>query len=234
MENWLAVIVGIYLIGMILYGHYKGFIRLAVSVAALVLTLIIVNTAMPVVTEYLLDQDVVYQFFENGMKKAAGIEADIQAEGPSEQRMIIENLNLPEQLKQALLENNNNEVYHMLGVDRFMDYIIRFLANRFINIACFVVLLILVSILLHIIVRWLDLVARLPILHGMNKVAGAVLGGGEALLVLWILCLILPLFSGTHIGMELMNQIGASKFLTFLYDNNILNVLILNAVQGLL
>ena len=36
MDNWLEIVVGIYLLGMILYGHYKGFLRLAVSMAALV------------------------------------------------------------------------------------------------------------------------------------------------------------------------------------------------------
>ena len=43
-ENWLAIAVGIYLAGMILYGHYKGFIKLSVSAVALVLTLAVVHT----------------------------------------------------------------------------------------------------------------------------------------------------------------------------------------------
>ena len=41
MDNWVEIVVAIYLLGMILYGHYKGFIRLAVSMAALIVTLVI-------------------------------------------------------------------------------------------------------------------------------------------------------------------------------------------------
>ena len=40
-ENWLQIIVGLYLLGMVLYGHYRGLIRLAVSMLALVVTLVV-------------------------------------------------------------------------------------------------------------------------------------------------------------------------------------------------
>lgn len=234
MENWLTIVVGVYLAGMVLYGHYKGFIRLAVSVVALIATLVIVNLAMPVVTNYLKDNEVVYNLFENGMKKAVGVTDNAESFGPSEQRVIIENLNLPDQIKDALLENNNNEVYSLLGVEKFADYIIRYLSNKIINIVCFAVLFVVVSIVIHVIMRWLDLVARLPILSGMNKIAGALLGGAEALLILWILCLILPAFASTQFGLEVMAQIGSSVFLTFLYNNNFLNIMLLSALHGLL
>ena len=39
---------------------------------------------------------------------------------PSVQRSIIEEMELPEQLKDALLENNNSEVYEALGVSSFL------------------------------------------------------------------------------------------------------------------
>ena len=32
--NWLEIAAAVYLLGMVLYGHHKGFIRLAVSAAA--------------------------------------------------------------------------------------------------------------------------------------------------------------------------------------------------------
>ena len=36
-ENWLFVVVAVYLVSMVLYGHYRGFVRLAVSAVSLVL-----------------------------------------------------------------------------------------------------------------------------------------------------------------------------------------------------
>ena len=56
---------------------------------------------------------------------------------PSVQRSIIEEMELPEQLKDALLENNNSEVYEALGVSSFTHYVSRYLANSLINIISF-------------------------------------------------------------------------------------------------
>ena len=53
MQNWLAIAAAVYLAAMILMGHYKGFIRMAVSAASLIITLIAVNAVMPLVTSYL-------------------------------------------------------------------------------------------------------------------------------------------------------------------------------------
>ena len=45
--RWLEVAVAAYLIGMMLYGHYRGFIRIAVSVMSLFITLFAVRVAIP-------------------------------------------------------------------------------------------------------------------------------------------------------------------------------------------
>ena len=46
-------------------------------------------------------------------------------------------MELPERLKDALLENNNSEVYEALGVSSFTHYVSRYLANSLINIISF-------------------------------------------------------------------------------------------------
>ena len=46
MRNWVEIAVGVYLLGMVLYGHYRGFIRQAVSMFALAATFAIVNLGM--------------------------------------------------------------------------------------------------------------------------------------------------------------------------------------------
>ena len=114
MENWLSIAAGVYLLSMVLYGHYRGFIRLAVSMVALVAALAIVHVSMPKVTEYLKENTSIQQTLSDSMKQAAGIGLpDETGDGeekdvPSVQRTIIENLNLPQNVKAALIENNNH------------------------------------------------------------------------------------------------------------------------------
>ena len=46
-EHWVSVFVASYLMGMMLYGHYRGFLRLSVSLAAVVLSFFVVRAAAP-------------------------------------------------------------------------------------------------------------------------------------------------------------------------------------------
>lgn len=240
MENWLSIAAGVYLLSMVLYGHYRGFIRLAVSMVALVAALAIVHVSMPKVTEYLKENTSIQQTLSDRMKQAAGIGLpDETGDGeekdvPSVQRTIIENLNLPQNVKAALIENNNHEVYELLGVNAFADYIGNYLADMILNSVGFVLLFAIVYLLIRLVVRWLDLIARLPILSGMNKIAGALLGGVQGLLFLWILCLVLTACSGTAWGMTLIRQVEASKWLSFLYEHNFLNAIVLGVIHGML
>lgn len=238
MGNWLSIAVGIFLIGMILYGHHKGFIRLAVSAAALVVTLILVNVAMPQLTAFLKNNTQVYSSFESSMKKAIGLndqdEASVNAKLPPEQRAFIEGLPLPAQMKEALLENNNSEVYHALGVDQFTSYLSSYLANNLINILGFLILFVIIFAAINILTIWLDLVAKLPILSGINKLAGAILGGVEGLIFLWILCLFVTAFAGTDGGREILSMIENSPWLSFLYNHNLLSSAMMTVVKGIL
>lgn len=43
--HWLEILAAVYLVGMVLYGHYRGFIRLCVSALALVISLVTVRVA---------------------------------------------------------------------------------------------------------------------------------------------------------------------------------------------
>lgn len=346
-QHWLEILTGAYLLGMVLYGHYKGFIRLAVSAMALLITLVTVRIAMPYVTDWLKAETTVYQMIQDGLEKAVGLQDILEgsdgehdknsakdsrngsggdsgksegpgmepgesggdgmrsgaesgnagesrtefgieagkAEGggtgsgmdtgnaggseaesgmearrageseagpgmepgdlkrmlesfggdvegkPAFERAVIENLKLPDQLKQSLIENNNGEVYRTLGVELFRDYIGSYLTNLIVQIAVFLLLFLVIFILLHILVAALDLVARLPILSGMNKIAGAILGGLEGLFFVWIVCLIFTALSGTGWGILIMKQIEASPWLSFLYHNNLLAKIALGVIQ---
>ena len=186
-DNWLSVGAGVFLVGMVLYGHYRGFLKQCVSLGALILTIVIVKMATPYMTGFIKDNPSIRQSAANVILNISGWEEPSQEETqlPSSQRLLIEGLNLPQSVKDALLENNNSEIYKMLGVDQFAEYISMYLADMLINAIASIVLFLAVYILIHLVVRWLDLIARLPILYGLNHIAGALLGLAQGLLFLW-------------------------------------------------
>ena len=238
-ENWLFVVVAVYLVSMVLYGHYRGFVRLAVSAVCLVLSLGAVHFGAPSVANLLRSNEVVYQAVEDSVTKF--IQKDDEAENeavdaapPSVQRSIIEEMELPEQLKDALLENNNSEVYEALGVSSFTHYVSRYLANSLINIISFFLLFAAVFGGLRVLSVSLNVVSRLPIISGLNRLAGAVLGGAEGIFFVWIAALLITLFSATAIGELFLNQIESNIWLTWLYDHNMLGSILMGVVKRII
>lgn len=231
MKNWLEIAVGVYLLSMVLYGHYKGFIRQAVSMVALVATLIIVDTAMPQVTTWLRDNTQVHTWIAESVEENLGLESTAQM--PAEQRMIIEGLKLPEDVKSLLLENNNNQIYEILGVDAFTEYIGNYLANMVLNLIGFVVLFIVIYAMIRFLMNALDLMAKLPILSGLNQIAGALLGGIQGLFFVWIASMVITACSSMTWAMNLIAQIEASKWLSILYHYNIVSRLAMGILKGI-
>ena len=238
-ENWLFVVVAVYLVSLVLSGHYRGFVRLAVSAVSLVLSLGVVHFGAPSVANLLRSNEVVYQAVEDSVTKF--IQKDDEAENeaadaapPSVQRSIIEEMELPEQLKDALLENNNSEVYEALGVSSFTHYVSRYLANSLINIISFFLLFAAVFGGLRVLSVSLNVVSRLPIISGLNRLAGAVLGGAEGIFFVWIVALLITLFSATAIGELFLNQIESNIWLTWLYDHNMLGSILMGVVKRII
>lgn len=238
MENWLEIAVGAFLLGMVLYGHYRGAIRQAVSMLALVITLVVVNLVMPYAASFVKEKTPVHDWINKSVSEAFHIDelsdSPSVSQLPAAQRQAIENMKLPEEMKSLLIENNNHEVYQMLGVDIFAEYVGNYLSSMIINMMGFVILFILVYIALHVLAGVLDLMAKLPILSGMNQLAGAFLGGLQGLFYLWIAALVITACSGMSWASYILGQIEASSWLSFLYHYNIISRIAIEIIKGIL
>ncbi len=232
-ENWLPVLVALYLAGMVLYGHYRGFIRLAVSLTALIITLVIVRLALPYVTDYIQENTTISESVKESVIEAIGLDEELCADGTMAEDQIIGELNLPESIKRELISNSDGEIYQLFGIEALASYIGDYLSDTIIQGAAFIILFAIVFIMIQIAVRWLDLIAKLPVLHGINQLAGAALGGILGLLYFWVACLVLAVFSGTDIGGLIMQQIEDCSWLYALYHNNLLGVFVLGIVRGI-
>lgn len=138
-----------------------------------------------------------------------------------EQTELIEHLPLPEALRELLLNYNNDEGYSSLGVSSFQDYLIHFIATMILNVIAFVSAVILVQILLHVAITALDILAHIPLIGGVNRLLGLLLGCIQALFFLWLFFLILSMMSATQWGMQLMDMVQSSHALSSLYDSNL-------------
>lgn len=243
--NWLLYgTIGILAIGIIV-GYIKGALRIAVSLAAAVAAWILVVVLTPYAADAVIQYTPVDDWIEERLESAlmtnmsdaleeqAGIENGTDIDLPAlaeqlsggeisrqEQAQIIENSDVPEIFKEYLQENNNKEIYSMIGADSFADYIAKGITRLIIQILTAVVLFFVISAALKIVMYILDVVSWLPIIGGINRIAGAALGLVMALIFIWIVFLVFTLLYTTPAGEEIFAQINGNAFLRFLYQNN--------------
>ena len=81
-------------------------------------------------------------------------------------------------------------------------------------------------------IYWLDLIARLPIICGLNQLAGAFLGLAQGLFDFMDCRHSAEIFEAAPIGLILEQQIRASSWLSFLYQYNPLDFLFSGFIRG--
>lgn len=147
------------------------------------------------------------------------------------QEKAIEELPIPDMLKNLLVRNNTEKTYRELAVNSFNDYVPKFMANLIMNIISFVVTWLIVASFIWLAVMTLDVIANLPVIHGINQMLGLLLGAVQALTIVWIAFLVITIFSGTAIGRLLMEMIEKSILLGKLYDMNVFLNFLQNTIK---
>ncbi|MCR4628879.1 MAG: CvpA family protein [Clostridium sp.] len=165
---------------------------------------------------------------DNGTSRKAGVN------DPSAERTVIEAMPLPEHLKKALIENNNGQVYKILGVDRFADYVAGYLTNSILNILVYLGLFVLVTVAIRLIFWFTSIFSRIPVISGINRTLGAVVGGMIGILCVWIFMLFVMAFSTTELGSVLSAQIDRSEILTWIGEHNLLISMAVRVMKNLI
>lgn len=204
-------------------GFRRGLVRTAISMVSFLLIMILVSAISPVVNRILIERTGIKEQLEVRCGEALETVLPDGAEPDrSQQISVIEELPIPMLLKKELLEHNNSEVYNDLSAETFRGYVSAFLTSAVVQILVYVVSFLLALVVLKVIVNVLDLFAGLPILGGINRLGGFMLGIINGLLYLWIFFLIITVFGGTDLGGYLLREVAGDKILDYLYQNNLL------------
>lgn len=245
--NWtLIVVVAILLLSMA-YGYRKGLIRMVFTSVLLILTLVLTRLASPYVTEIVqnytglydtvytqmedyLDKQVQKAAEESGVPLPDGVSADqvLDQMTSGQQSQLIEKLPLPENLRQSLQENNNSEIYKLIGAASFTSYLAAYLSRMILSAVCSLLTFLFVSLVLRLLAIALDIISHLPVIHTLNKVGGMIVSLLLGLAIVWVGFLAATALSGTAFGQEVLRSISESTFLSLLYQHNLL----LQAVSG--
>lgn len=232
----LKIIVGLIIFLYALRGLRKGFIRTLMSMAFLIMAAALVYFANPAVSSFLKEKTPVYEVLQDKCEdifslknlsrlqggKEISNEKDTETEPTRiEQAKIIDSLALPELLKTQLAENNNASGYASLAVSGFEGYLAAFMTNLALRVLSYIITFILAVLILKLLVMTLDVVAELPLLKGINRTLGFLVGAAQGVCVVWILFLLITVLGGTDAGSRILILIGQDKVLSVFYDTNL-------------
>lgn len=220
--TWLGIAVLLLIAGACVSGFRKGFVKEIVSVFFLILSFLLVWVINPYVNTFIKEYTPVYRITQEKCQELVEKQVgDVSGLNREEQTKVVEELELPDLLKNTLMKNNTIETYRYLAVTTFTEYVSHSLAVMLINGISFLLSYALSAFLIKLLGYILNILASLPIIHGVNKIAGGIVGGGKCVIFLWIAFLLLTLLCNTSFGKMGMELIQKDTFLSFLYNENI-------------
>lgn len=104
------------------------------------------------------------------------------------------------------------------------------------NILARIVVIFLIYLLGTLALKWLmgmlQLLTKLPVVHGANKLLGLLLGIAEGFLAVWLILYLIRVNEGNFFGTDMIASIEGNTFLNFLYVHNLIEHLMTTLFGG--
>lgn len=189
-----------------LYGYKRGLVHIVLSMVAMLVTFILAGLLTVPVSAVLKSATPLYDAIEESV---SGLVADNNIDITS-----IEKLGLPAQIEEKILEGAGE------AIGSFNEYLVTTVSDLLLKALTFFILIIVIYIVVRIVIVIFDFISKLPLINGINKTGGLVVGLVQGLLFIWIGCLIVTAFGNKEWAQEVFAQINANPLLTFIYNNN--------------
>ena len=231
--TWLGIAVLALIAAACIMGFRKGFVKEIVSVFFMLISFLLVWAVNPYVNTFVKEYTPVYDTIQDKcqtlVSEQIGNKKTLDKE---EQNQVMENMELPDLLKNALVENNTAETYRYLAVSTFTEYISDSLDVMAVNGISFLISFVLSAAVIKLLGFILNVLTKLPVINGINKIAGAAVGGIKCIIFIWIAFLVLTLLCNTTLGQQGMALIQQDAFLNFLYSQNVFVKVFMSVFYG--
>lgn len=175
--TWLGIVVLALIIFACASGFRRGFVKEIVSAFFMIISFLFVWAINPYVNTFVREYTPVYNIVQSNCQELVMEQTGSQkALDKEEQTQIMEKMELPDILKTSLMENNTAETYRYLAVSTFAEYIADSLAVMIVNGISFLLSFIISAIVIRLLSYILNVLTNLPVIKGVNKIAGGVVG----------------------------------------------------------
>lgn len=221
MEVNTVTIIVLIIIGLCVWrGCSRGLFQTVLVTGATILAIVLSNYATPYVSEGLQKYTNIDEKVEEYIITALELDAAQENVSRIEEIMAIDSLPIPDALKMAVINNNNSAVYSKWNITSFYEYIAHYLCCIVMNCLSFILIQLILTIIFLIFLYTSRKLTEIPILHGIDKAGGIILGLVQALAIIWSVFIFISLIGNTPLGMNAYAQISESKVLNLIYEHN--------------
>lgn len=203
----------------------KGFLASSRSIVALILTAILLTAMQPTVLTYLqssaLGENIRETVAKNVMKsyEKEQLPEDADTTDTETAVMICNSLGLPEFMASGIKDG----IKDMSEIkNNVMEVISDAISITILKVLSVIILFILVRIIVFLALKLLETLFTLPGLKTINKTLGACIGIINAIIVVYILCGAVTLFTPTDKMPAVSETVSQTMIVKYFYENNIL------------
>lgn len=227
----LFAVVLIILAGFTLHGYSKGFVRVIFSLVSIILTIGLASWLSPYVSEILEKTPIYENIQEKCVESIKGkVQNEVGQDVENQEPIQIAGIELPKEWQEIITQKAAQATDGVLEQSGIYQEIGNYVAGIIINMIACVLTFIIVLLILRILVNVLDLVAKLPVLSAMNRLGGVVAGAAEGILIVWLIFFVITLCKSSEMCQGLLNDINQSAFLKLIYENNLIEYILLRVI----
>ncbi len=171
---------------------------------------------MPVIMKTTYYKDMVLKFSEY-----FDVEEAVNDVAIAGQNQVIGEIPVLEPFMDKLIENNNIDIYEMLGVETFTDYLANMVSYAITFIGASIIVFICSSLILTVIGFVLKVFSKLPIISTINGLIGGLIGLFNTAIILWVIAIAINVFGFNGLAIEFNAMVNESIFAKVFFDSNI-------------
>lgn len=222
--NWMQISVITYMAIMLIYGYYKGLVRMSSNIVSIVMSIVCTRMIRPYALEWVRNNQNLKNYVNIIVQNIVTKNIN-NATGNLNVEQTIENDALISSLFGANSDGyyiDNQSLYDMFGLDKVTVVISEKITELILSVVTFTVLLIVITIIIKIIFKLLEKIANLPVLTVFNRVTGSILGLVESILYTWIFFIFINFLPKGKLVISAIEQINRPhSFLYLLNEGNI-------------
>ena len=230
----LVDIVIIAILGLsVLVGLYRGFISSVASIGGTLLSLGLSFWLSPTLVNWVqANPDLIRSLmsYTDAQSRLGDLNlsltqvSTLSADGIAK---ILERVKLPYPLNTLLQTNLEKQVFAPSGLTQVGDYVSQTIVGAILHVICFIVCFIAIMLVFHIVLNFLKVVFRFPVLKQLNAVVGGIFGLVRGVILCFIAFALLPLIQ-TVVPIDGISEMVEASALAPLFNSGNLILAIMN------